>query len=360
MTLFADKQDEASTVATLAAAAKAIAIADGTAAETPVPAEVTAGKASTVSSTDATALPSVPVAVAAPPGPEAPPTTAGSDAVGSADATDATDATDGAAPVTQNLPEGVPVPPKPGASTASKRGSVTHSEEPGNGKRPRVVLEVKMNEGGWEKELLEMSTVNLNKFLKSSQYTDDQMNGLKKTRRRVKNRIYAQRSRARKVVLNPDGTKVTPKKAKKAAEKAAKAAAEAAKAAAEAARTANGDGTAVTSDLASMIVDGVNKYESSIAKDSDPTKMDVDPAAKAAGASTGVTEGGTADNSSNADASAPPAAPVVVSVVGAGNGEEPGGVEAASAPPTQPASASSAAAPLEDPSVPQPAVHAAQ
>eukprot|EP00041_Stephanoeca_diplocostata_P010614 m.169106 g.169106 ORF g.169106 m.169106 type:complete len:464 (+) comp18228_c0_seq1:333-1724(+) len=345
--------DEGSTeaVATLTAAAKAIA--DGTATEIPVP--TTAGGAGK-EATDGATLPSVPDAVAAP-GPEGPPTTAGSDAVGS------TDTTGAAASTTQSLPEGVPVPPKPGASTTSKRGSVTHSEQPGNGKRPRVVLEVKMNEGGWEKELLEMSTVNLNKFLKSSQYTEEQMNGLKKTRRRVKNRIYAQRSRARKVVLNPDGTKVTPKKAKKAAEKAAKAAAEAAKVAAEAAKATNGDSVGTTSDLAAMIVDGVNKYDNTAAKDTEPAKMEVDPAAKAANGTTAVKTDGTEtttskDTDSSASAANAPETPAIVSIVSTGESE--------SAPVEEPvptsvlAESASDATPLFEPAAQQPAVQAAQ
>lgn len=53
-------------------------------------------------------------------------------------------------------------------------------------------------EGGWDTELLDMSTVSLNRYLKTSDLTPAEVVALKTTRRRIKNRGYTQRSRARK------------------------------------------------------------------------------------------------------------------------------------------------------------------
>lgn len=80
---------------------------------------------------------------------------------------------------------------------------MTYSERPGNGKRPRVVLQVKLSEGGWDKKWLEMSTVELNSELKKGEFSAEKITELKSLRRRVKNRIYAQRSRARKADAAP-------------------------------------------------------------------------------------------------------------------------------------------------------------
>lgn len=53
-------------------------------------------------------------------------------------------------------------------------------------------------EGGWDLTLLNMSTVDLNRWLKSADLSKEQMCVLKTTRRRIKNRKYTQKSRARR------------------------------------------------------------------------------------------------------------------------------------------------------------------
>lgn len=53
-------------------------------------------------------------------------------------------------------------------------------------------------EGGWDETLLEISTVQLNRYLKTANLTPSEVCALKTTRRRIKNRGYTQKSRAKR------------------------------------------------------------------------------------------------------------------------------------------------------------------
>mmetsp|Transcript_33355 Transcript_33355/g.87490 ORF Transcript_33355/g.87490 Transcript_33355/m.87490 type:complete len:371 (-) Transcript_33355:1841-2953(-) len=108
-----------------------------------------------------------------------------------------------------------------GPKSASESRSVSSSPTRGAAKRIPADLAVDIphscrgpGELGWHPDLLAMSTIHLNDFVTKNRLDPDHVRALKALRRRIKNRLYTQKARARQrssgidVEISPDSPRV--------------------------------------------------------------------------------------------------------------------------------------------------------